>query len=211
MSGLTEFQTEVAQLFFSLPASEGFLLAGGGALLASGLTTRLTEDLDFFGQRGRSNVAAARNQLEAAAIERGWTVVCLQESESFVRLHLFGPDELLVDIAIDVSPGHPPVVSIVGPTFDPEELAGRKLTALFDRAEARDFADVFVLARRFSRELLLVRAAEIDRGLDLGVLASMMGTLDRFTDDELPIEVGDVATMRAFFRDWADELTDVKT
>lgn len=52
MSGLTEFQAEVVQLFFSLPASDGFLLAGGGALLASGLTTRLTEDLDFFGQRG---------------------------------------------------------------------------------------------------------------------------------------------------------------
>lgn len=38
---------------------------------------------------------------------------------------------------------------MVGPTFDPEELAGRKLTALFDRAAARDFADVFVLAQRF--------------------------------------------------------------
>lgn len=206
MSGLTEFQAEVARLFFSLPASDGFLLAGGGALLASGLTTRLTEDLDFFGQRGRSNVAAARSQLEAAVAERGWMAVCIQDSESFVRLHLYGPDELLIDIAIDVPPGHPPVVSIVGPTFNPEELAGRKLAALFDRAEARDFADIFVLSRRFSRELLLKRAAEIDLGLDLGVLASMMRTLDRFTDDELPIEAGDVAPMRAFFRDWADRL-----
>ena len=53
MSGLTEFQTDVARLFFSLPASDGFLLAGGGALLVSGLTTRPTEDLDFFGERGR--------------------------------------------------------------------------------------------------------------------------------------------------------------
>jgi hypothetical protein len=38
---LTAFQIEVAQLFFSLPASGGFLLAGGGALLlAQGLTAR---------------------------------------------------------------------------------------------------------------------------------------------------------------------------
>lgn len=206
MSGLTEFQAEVARLFFSLPASDGFLLAGGGALLASGLTTRPTEDLDFFGQLGRSNVAAARNQLETAAAERGWRAVCIQDTESFVRLHLHGPTELLIDIAIDVSPEHPQIVSIVGPTFDPEELAGRKLIALFDRAEARDFADVFVLARRFSRELLLARAAEIDRGLDLGVLGSMMRTLERFTDDELPIEPADVIAMRVFFRHWADEL-----
>jgi len=80
------------------------------------------------------------------------------------------------------------------------------MTALFDRAEARDFADVFVLARRFSRELLLERAAEIDLGLDVTVLATMMRTLDRFADDELPIDADDVASMRAFFKDWADEL-----
>lgn len=36
MSGLTEFQAEVARLFFSLPASEGFLLARGSALDALG-------------------------------------------------------------------------------------------------------------------------------------------------------------------------------
>lgn len=33
-AGLSAFQLEVAQLFFSLRASRGFLLAGGGALLA---------------------------------------------------------------------------------------------------------------------------------------------------------------------------------
>lgn len=45
--GLTAFQIDVAQLFFSLPASHGFLLAGGAALAAQQLTTRSTEDLDF--------------------------------------------------------------------------------------------------------------------------------------------------------------------
>jgi hypothetical protein len=32
---------------FPLPASRGFLLAGGAALLAQHLTARPTEDLDF--------------------------------------------------------------------------------------------------------------------------------------------------------------------
>jgi hypothetical protein len=45
---LTAFQLEVARLFFALPESKGFLLAGGAALLAQHLTTRPTEDLDFF-------------------------------------------------------------------------------------------------------------------------------------------------------------------
>ena len=87
-----------------------------------------------------------------------------------------------------------------------EELAGRKLAALFGRAEARDFADVFVLAQRFGRAVLLARAAEVDLGFDRGVLAEMMRTIDRFADDELPITPEQVDAMRAFFRDWADEL-----
>jgi hypothetical protein len=46
--GLTPFQIEVARLFFDLPASAGFLLAGGAALVAQHLTRRPTQDLDFF-------------------------------------------------------------------------------------------------------------------------------------------------------------------
>jgi hypothetical protein len=45
---LPAFQLEVARMFFALPASGGFLLAGGAALLAQHLTARPTEDLDFF-------------------------------------------------------------------------------------------------------------------------------------------------------------------
>jgi hypothetical protein len=45
---LTEFQREVARLFFSLPESDGYLLAGGAALVASELTARPTQDLDLF-------------------------------------------------------------------------------------------------------------------------------------------------------------------
>jgi hypothetical protein len=44
--GLAAFQAEVARLFFGLPESRGFLLAGGAALLAQHLTTRPTEDLE---------------------------------------------------------------------------------------------------------------------------------------------------------------------
>ncbi|MGH3951493.1 MAG: hypothetical protein ACRDSE_20645 [Pseudonocardiaceae bacterium] len=45
---LTAFQVEVTQVFFSLPESAGFLLAGGAALAAQHLTTRPTQDLDLF-------------------------------------------------------------------------------------------------------------------------------------------------------------------
>jgi hypothetical protein len=45
-AGLTRFQIEVARLFFEQPASAGFLLAGGAALVAQHLTNRPTQDLE---------------------------------------------------------------------------------------------------------------------------------------------------------------------
>ena len=64
---LSAFQLEVARLFFALPASKGFLLAGGAALLAQHLTSRPTEDLDYFTTPELGHVPAARDALAAAA------------------------------------------------------------------------------------------------------------------------------------------------
>ena len=193
-------------MFFSLPASDGFLLAGGGALLASGLTSRPTQDLDFFGEKGRVNVGEMSEQFLKAVEVRGWECDVLQSDAFFVRLQVKGTGEVLVDIAIDVAAQYPSQFSILGPTFNHEELAGRKLLALFDRAEARDFADVFVLAQRFSKELLIVRASEIEISLEFDVLAQMMRSIVRFSDSDLPIDESLLKDLRIFFEEWANEL-----
>jgi hypothetical protein len=93
----------------------GSSLAGGGALLASGLTDRLTHDLDSFGAPDDVDVSAARDQFEVAIAERGWQSERLHDSATFVRVHITGAEELIVEFAIDSPAGQPPVVSIVGP------------------------------------------------------------------------------------------------
>jgi hypothetical protein len=128
-------------------------------------------------------------------------------NESVVRLHVVGPEELIVEMAIDSAASRPPVVSILGPTFDPRELAGRKLVALFNRAESRDFSDVFVLAQHFRKDDLLVFAEEIDPGFDRDVLRQMFSALNRFIDEEIFAPDGDVTRLRVFFADWADDLS----
>jgi hypothetical protein len=203
---LTAFQVEVTTLFFGLDASNGFLLAGGAALLAQHLTERPTYDLDFFTRQGGGDVPTALAALEAAAIKRGWEVTRLTEYPTFGRLKIIGPDELTVDLAVDSGPGRPPVVTCLGPSFDPEELAGRKLIALFDRAAPRDFSDVQALAARYSKALLIDRAAEVDLGFDRAVLAQMFGMLSRYEDDEIPVASAELASIRAFFAEWAEEL-----
>jgi hypothetical protein len=207
---LTAFQLRVARLFFALPQSRGFLLAGGAALLAQHLTTRPTEDLDFFTAPERGHVPAARDALEAACLERGWRTERIHDSGTFCRLIIRSSDSaVLVDLAVNPPPEFPASVTDVGPTLAPEELAGHKLLALFDRAAARDFADVYVLASRFGKTVLLARAARIDAGFDTAVLASMLAALDRFTDDEIPAPDGTpVAGLRAFYTAWRSELLD---
>lgn len=208
-SELPAFQLKVARLFFTLAASKGFLLAGGAALLAQHLTARPTEDLDFFTAPERGHVPAARDALETAARQQGWSTERIHDSDTFCRMIIRSADGgVLIDLAVNAPPDLPASPSPAGPTLAPEELAGHKLLALFDRAAARDFADVYVLARRFGKDTLLARATRIDAGFDTQVLADMIATLDRFTDTELPLPNGtSAAELRAFYGAWRPELT----
>ena len=114
---------------------------------------------------------------------------------------------VLVDLAVNAPPDLAPSATPAGPTLAPEELAGHKLLALFDRAAARDFADVYVLAHRFGKDVLLARATQIDAGFDAKALADMIATLGRFTDDELPVPDGSsAADLRTFYATWRSEL-----
>ena len=99
-------------------------------------------------------------------------------------------------------------MTVVGPAPMPIELGGRKLLALFGRAEARDFADVFMLSRTFGKPALLAKTAEIDSGFDKRDLAEMFGTLRRFADNEVPIDRSQVLGLREFFAQWGRELLE---
>jgi hypothetical protein len=137
-----------------------------------------------------------------------WTVETIRDGDTFCRLLVHGPEDLLVDIALDSAPGRPATVSLVGPTFAIEELAGRKVAALFDRAAARDFVDVYMLAQRFSKDTLLALALEVDASFDREVFADMVAHLDRYGDADLDLGGVRMGELRAFFGDWLAELRD---
>jgi predicted nucleotidyltransferase component of viral defense system len=203
---LSGFQQEIARLFFSLQSSQGFVLAGGGALLASGLSNRPTQDLDFFGSPGQVSVSLALSQFLDAILQQNWDYELLSHTNDFARVRIIGSTELIVDLAIDVAPRFPVAQTPVGPVFIPLELAGRKLLALFDRAEARDFVDVYVLSKKFGKQKVFDAANQIEVSLNKQILVRMMNALERFSDDELPIDHSDVAALRKYFANWAKEL-----
>ena len=202
---LTAFQIEVARFFFSLPTSASFLLAGGAALLAQGLTSRPTQDLDLF-TRQTGDVAKARDAFESAAASRAWRVERVRQGDDFCRLVIHGPEDLIVDLALEAAPSMPATVSILGPTFAPDELAGRKLLALFDRAAARDFADVFQLSERYDQPTLFRLAHDLDAGVAPHALAGMIDYLGRYADADIPIDGQQATELRRFFAEWAATL-----
>lgn len=141
-------------------------------------------------------------------MKRGWEVTRIHDTQTMVRLVVRGSEELLLDLAVDTPAQSDPPPSSVGPTFSIEELAARKLLALFDRAEARDFADVYALREVLSRQQLMLRAAALDRGFDAKHLALSLRAIARFRDEELPVPPKDAAALRTFFEKWLRELLE---
>lgn len=205
---LSTFQVRVAQIFFELKVSDGFVVAGGAALLASDLIVRATQDIDLFTSMPATSVNEAKASFIRALERVQYDVEVIHDSSTFSRLTVRGSgEETMVDLAIDSPPSFPPTVTLLGPTLAPLELAGRKLLALFSRAEARDFADAYLLAERFGKEKLIEQAASMDAGFDLDVLAQMMRMILRFDDDEIPLEADLVPSAREFFESWSVELS----
>jgi hypothetical protein len=205
---LTRLQVRATRLFFSLPESAGFAVAGGAALVAQGIIHRPTRDVDLFLVDTRtSEVGAAAASFEAALDSQRWQHHRVIDQRGFVRLEITGDGEsLIVDLGIDSPPEEPVGKTDLGPTLSPRDLAARKTLALFGRAEARDFADVYDLARRYGRDQLLAWATADDAGFDQQVFAGMLASMDRLADEDLPVLPRHVKDLRAYFRDWAAEL-----
>jgi len=203
---LTTFQTSIARLFFGIGRSNGYLLGGGGALLAHGLTNRATQDLDFVGSSNTDSADAVAVHFARTAESHGIATQIIQTGDTFARLVVTDDAQLIIDIAVDVPPIFNPVTTDAGPTFAPEELAARKLTALFGRAEARDFADVFTLRCRFPKSLLIEHAKRLDLGFNESELATAIRSIRRFQPADFPIDHEDVEAMTHFFLAWAETL-----
>lgn len=210
-SPLTSLQVEATRLFFSLPDSAGFAVAGGAALIARGLIARPTNDVDLFLlEAGDSTVRSAAMALETAMDIRGWSHARVIDQQDFIRITITDVrDSLIVDLGRDSPATEATGSTDLGPTLSPRDLAARKALALFGRAEGRDFTDVYDLAQRYGRDRLLEWAAQDDPGFDRRIFVDMLATIDRLTDDDLPTDSRHASVVRAYMHDWAADLTAI--
>lgn len=198
---LTKFQLRLARLFLAMPEASGFALAGGAALIFWKAVDRGTVDLDFFTATGEE-ITLAAERFRARLRDEGLDFDVVQSSPAFVRMAIHHPatkETVLVDVGHDYRL-QDAVATEIGSVLSVEELAADKLLALFGRAEARDFVDVFALHRRLGFARMLQLAKQKDPGLDLHVLAGMLARFERLPRREFETDDETFAEMASFFR-----------
>lgn len=202
---LTELQKRIVRIVLSTAADPDLVLAGGAALITKGIVERTTADLDFF--TTTPTVEEVVGALEQALIGDGLIVETLQRTPTFARL-VVSADETStrLDVAQDIRL-FPPETGPVGRTVATDELVADKVLALFARARARDFVDLYWLAELYERDRMLELAAQKDLGFDRRVFAEMLGGLERLDRDEFEVDDETFERLRGFVQDWRRELS----
>ena len=201
---LTDLQIRVRRIVAQLPESARFALAGGAALVVSGVIDRPTNDLDFFApypDRVGELADAAQAALEAAGLE----VTRLADEQTFARLQVRSAgDTTLLDLASDYRL-QAPLATEEGLVLTEEELAADKVLALVGRIGPRDFVDVDRLSSRFDVAVLCELASSKDGGFRSEHFVAALGCFDQikpsafdaYTDDYILLRQRLAALRRA--------------
>lgn len=204
---LSPLQKQVLRIMKDLPEARDFALAGGAALIVHGIIERSTHDLDFF-SRQAEDVEGLVPVLQAALSEGGLKASIKQRHPGFARLVVAdGSDVTLVDLGYDFRLDVP-VRTAVGPVISQDELGADKTLALFGRAEARDFIDVYLLSDRIPFERLCELAAAKDPGFSIPGLAEALRRFYRYERAEFDVDDKALDALAGWVAGLIDRLSD---
>lgn len=205
----------LAEIGLRVAARYGFALAGGYAVQAHGILDRPSEDIDLFtAWERRDDFGTAVDAVLDAYRASGYTVEIAQRFETFARLAVTDPAHSGHVYKVELAANWralPPVVMEIGPVLHADDVVAGKMSALFTRAEPRDFLDVDAAlgSGRYTRERLCELAEEADAGFDRRILADLFGMLERYPDRRFAAYDADparIAAMRARFANWREDL-----
>ncbi|MEA3308496.1 MAG: nucleotidyl transferase AbiEii/AbiGii toxin family protein [Chloroflexota bacterium] len=138
------FQDRVLHLLDDLDTE--FYLSGGTAAARGYLQHRFSDELDFsVNDDARFGLWAAR-AIDRLTRETAWRSEVLLREERFVRLVLYAGDILLkLEFINDVPARVGPIAhhAVLGRLDSPENILANKITALIDREEPKDLADIW--------------------------------------------------------------------
>lgn len=205
----------LAEIGLRVAGRYGFALAGGYAVQAHGILDRPSEDVDLFtAWERRGEFAAAVDAVVDAYRADGYTVEIAQRFETFARLSVRDPAQPDQPYKVELAANWralPPVTMDIGPVLHLDDVVAGKMSALFTRAEPRDFLDVdaAVQAGRYTREQVLELAEQADAGFDRRVLADLFAMLERYPDRRFAAYGCDparITAMRERYAQWREHL-----
>jgi Nucleotidyl transferase AbiEii toxin, Type IV TA system len=124
----------------------GFYLTGGTAASRGYLNHRFSDDLDLFVNDDRRFGLWADRLVAALTSRAGWTAEVTLREERFVRINLDGSGVLVKLELVDDVPAHVGTLTdhpILFRLDSAENILAKQLTALVDRSEPKDLADVW--------------------------------------------------------------------
>jgi Nucleotidyl transferase AbiEii toxin, Type IV TA system len=124
----------------------GFYLSGGTAASRGYMHHRFSDDLDLFVNDDPRFGLWAQRAVQALVSAGGWAVTVVQQERRFVRLTVTERDVSLKIEMIDDVPAHVGELRrdpVLGLLDSAENILANKLTAVVDRREPRDLADIW--------------------------------------------------------------------
>ncbi len=173
---LSRSQRRIISSVMDVIAPDGFVIAGGVALVLSGVSNRPTEDLGAFSS-SCDDVSIVVDRLVGELDRAGYTTEAHRNTESFARMTVrtgqWRRTELRVELGRDTQLLES-VPSSIGPMLSLRELAANKVLAAFGRHEPRDLVDLAQIASVVALSDAYADAARKDPGFDADVLREMV-------------------------------------
>lgn len=214
MSILTEEQINFIKLFSLTPLKDTFFLTGGTALSEFYLQHRLSEDLDFFTEEP-AQIPFVLPYIKKICEELKVKLEVRKQFRTYLEVFMYFGEENIVkcDFAQD-SPYRleQKVLQEQYGIFSDNllDISCNKLSALFDRSEAKDFVDIYFLDRDYMNfNELLVQAKKKHIGLDDYWLSISLKNIDNITILPKMLKPINHEEMKVFFNKKARELISV--
>lgn len=198
---LNRSQRRIVADVMSVVASDGFVMAGGVALIVAGVSTRPTHDLDAFSATC-DDVEKAADQLIERLRASGYLVEEHQSDPTFARMTVSTGKYRRTVLVVELGRDHQlfaAVGSALGPMLSIRELAANKMLAAFGRREPRDLVDLFSLADAISLRQAVVDGRTKDPGFGRDPFVEMV-TRTMLVRDDLWPEGSDPEAVRDFAR-----------
>ncbi len=213
MEILTPLQRQVLAAIGQTPLARSFYLTGGTALAVFYLHHRYSMDLDFF-TADPTAIIQVPPMMQEIGQQLGLEITFTRTLDTFLECFLRSQEDerVQMDFAQDtpyrLEPTH------LDETFQINvdnltDIACNKLSALFDRAEPKDFVDIYFLCQEaFSFKQLTKLARQKHVGLDDYWLAVALRRVEQVEFLPRMIKPLSLGKLKTFFLDQASELMD---